>query len=145
MADIEKEKAEIQELAAHLDDEYRKASISEESYKEMKEKYSKMLAEIEAKQKDKKETKAEVEPAAKKGIIKKLFSRDKKKTEEKEKKDKEEPAVHSDPEEKLYGAGTAEDPYRSTPEVQKPQEDSSSQETAKQESSGVHAPDSAME
>src|SRR3989338_9828967 len=121
MADIEKEKAEIQELAAHLDDEYRKASISEESYKEMKEKYSKMLAEIEAKQKDKKETKAEVEPAAKKGIIKKLFSRDKKKTEEKEKteekkkKDKEEPAVQNDSEEKLYGTGTAEDPYRSTP------------------------------
>jgi len=44
-----KEKTDIANLSAHLEDEYRKANISEDSYRELKEKYAQKMKEIEDK------------------------------------------------------------------------------------------------
>ncbi|MCS7123298.1 MAG: hypothetical protein RMJ17_01855 [Candidatus Aenigmarchaeota archaeon] len=44
--ELEKEKEEVQTLLSQIEEEYRRASISEETYKEMKEKYEKKLKEI---------------------------------------------------------------------------------------------------
>ena len=42
-----KEKEDIESLMSHLEEEYRKASVSEKHYNELKEKYEKRLEEIE--------------------------------------------------------------------------------------------------
>jgi hypothetical protein len=102
--DLVKEREDVQGLMSHLEEEYRKANVSEKHYQELKEKYEKRLKELEKKAgpveeekkeeekperkeeetKPPKEAKVKVEKKAGKkgpglGMIGKLFKRDPKK------------------------------------------------------------------
>jgi hypothetical protein len=47
--DMLKEKSDVEDLMSHLEDEYRKANVSEKYYRELKQKYSQKIAEIDKK------------------------------------------------------------------------------------------------
>jgi hypothetical protein len=101
LEELTKEKNDLESIMSHLESEYRKANISEKSYSELKEKYSKRLRELNTKlgiektdksepeeksksKETKKPEKKEVEEKSKKtGFLNKLFS------DEKEHKSKE--------------------------------------------------------
>jgi len=72
--DLMKEKEDLESLSVHLEQEYRKANISEKNYQELKEKYEKRLANIEEKIKVLDKTK-EPKHAAKKGRAKKQIKK----------------------------------------------------------------------
>jgi len=74
-----KEMEDVKTLISNLEDEYRKANISEKNYQELKEKYSKKLEEIQKKLGAEKEAKEE-KP---KGILGKIFGKKGKVGEEK--------------------------------------------------------------
>jgi chromosome segregation ATPase len=82
-----KEMEDVKSLISNLEDEYRKANISEKNYQELKEKYSKKLEEIQKKLGVEKEEKP-------KGIFGKLFGKkenvEEKKVEEKKTEEKKE-------------------------------------------------------
>jgi hypothetical protein len=140
---------DIKELLWHLEEEYRNSKISEKSYQELKSTYTKQLNDL--KNQDVTQTpavdeKSEEQPNAepvkevpkeeqkdeqkeKKKLFGGLFGKKHKDEEslkpEIAKPDKEEKSnIDEDTGEvKMYGTGTAEDPYRSTPEVQQDTEE----------------------
>jgi len=91
----------IKNMLLHLEDEYRKANISEKSYKELKEKYTKKINELTGDSNNPKsnpptkptdKTKSKEEPEKKKGgFLKKIFGRKEKEKEESKKEEKEKP------------------------------------------------------
>jgi hypothetical protein len=85
-----KEMEDIKGLLSHLEDEYRKANVSEKYYQELKEKYLKRLEEIEKKIGAKKESEDESKKGEKKGIFGKLFGKKEEKKEEEKVEKKQE-------------------------------------------------------
>jgi hypothetical protein len=132
-------KEDIKSLMAHLEDEYRNSKISEKSYKELKDTYTKQLEGLEkgetgGQEQDNQEKKEEIKEAGKgeehkekKGLLGGLFHRkhdeEAAKPEKEGSKEEKKEETDEEGEVKMYGTGTLEDPYRTTPEIQQPQEE----------------------
>lgn len=140
---------DVKELLSHLEEEYRNSKISEKSYQELKSTYTKQLQNLSGKNDVQQETTQEQplqesadkqehdEPEKetseddhkeKKKLFGGLFGKkhnDESLKPEIEKPEKVEKSnIDEDTGEvKMYGTGTAEDPYRSTPEIQQDTEE----------------------
>jgi ElaB/YqjD/DUF883 family membrane-anchored ribosome-binding protein len=73
-----KEMEDIKGLLSHLEDEYRKANVSEKYYQELKEKYLKRLEEIEKKIGAKKESEDESKKEKKRNFWKAVWKKGRK-------------------------------------------------------------------